>query len=353
MSKRFITLLMVMLMLVALSVAGCGQKEAAAPSQAPVKVYEFKMHHHDPPNSAIGQYFDNWAKEIGAKSNGRIKITVYPGSSLGPAPQAYNMVSTGIADIAWGYVGMFPGQFLGSEILQLPMLGIQSAKMGGSVLWDMYKNTEFLKKEYQSVQVLYLFTEGGTPIGTKSKKIATVADMQGLKLRSPGGPVMEFLKKTGATPIGMPPGEMYESLGKGVIDGYLIGWQGVAAFKLLENTKYVLNSNLYTSTFWVVMNKNKYNTLPDDLKKVMDEMSGEAAMLKMAQTIDGVEKKLVDEMAKANVEKVELSAAEQKKWAELAQEVQDKWVADATAKGFPAKEALAKAKEIIAKNAGK
>ena len=350
MSSRFTSLALVLLLIIALVSTGCGSQQSAAPQQDSQKVYELKLHHHVPPGGNFGQFFDAWAKEISAKSNGRIKITVYPGSSLGPAAQTYNMVTTGVCDIALGAVAMMPGQFPGTEIMHLPMLGVRSATHASKTLWEMYKTTDYLKKEYQNVQVLFLFAEGGTPIGTKSKKIVTAADLQGLKIRTPGGPVMDFLKTAGAAPIGLPPGNIYESMGKGVIDGYLIGWEGIDAFKLTEDTKYVLDANLYTSAFWVAMNKEKYNSLPPDLRKILDEASGEAAIVKMAQIIDGVEKKVDTIMVERGITKTPLAADEQKKWEELALEVQDKWIVDVTAKGFPAKEAVVKAKELMKKN---
>jgi len=339
------------MMIVALALAGCGSQPAAPAQQNTQQVIELKFHHHDPPGSAIGQFFDAWAKDIGVKSNGRLKITVYPGASLGPPAQAYNMVTTGVCDIAWGAVAILPGQFPGTEIMHLPMLGVRSARQSSKTLWELYTTTDYLKKEYENVKVLYLFTEGGTPIGTKSKKITTAADLNGLKLRTPGGPVMDFLKRTGAAPIGIPPGNIYESMGKGVIDGYLIGWQGVEAFKLTEDTKFILDANLYTSAFWVAMNKNKYNSLPPDLKKILDDASGEAAMMQVALIIDNVEKRLDGTMAEKGITKTPLSAEEQVKWEAIAVDVQNQWITDVSAKGFPAKEAVAKVKELMKKNA--
>ena len=351
MAKRYLTLVALLMLVVMLAVTGCGKQEAANSQQNTQKVYEFKMHHHQPPNSPIGVFFENWAKDVGAKSNGRIKITVYPGGSLGPGTQAYSMVTTGVCDIAWGVIALQPGLFPGSEMMHLPMLGLTSSKMAGNVLWDLYKNTDFLKKEYQNVQVLYFFTEGGTPIATRNKQINAMSDLQGLKIRTPGGPVMELMKKAGATPIGMPPQELYEALGKGVVDGYLIGWQGLDDFKLPENTKYFVDANLYPSTFWVLMNKNKYNALPDDLKKLMDDMSGAAAMGKVSAMTDQVEIEIKNRLDKQGIVRTPLSPTEKVKWEELSKEVQDKWVVDATAKGYPAKEALAKLKELIVKHA--
>jgi len=314
-----------------------------------LQVIELKLHHHDPPNSEIGLFFANYAKEIEQKTNGKVKITVYPGAALGGAKEAYNMVTSGVCDMAWGFVGLHPGQFPLTEAIDLPMLGVKDAYVGSMALWELYNTTDYLKKEYKDVEVLLLHTHLDVPIGLKSKKVETADDIKGMKIRTPGGPPLDFLRQLGASPITMPPNDLYQSLEKGVIDGYMIDWQGVYAFRLPEQSKYLLDAKVYVAPFWIVMNKAKWASLPPDVQKVIKEVSGEAAIKKLDVGYNKSKKFVEDEMAKRKAAIYTLSASEQQRWETIARGVWDKWVADMTAKGLPAKETLVKLQELIKK----
>jgi len=334
-----------------LAVTGCGKKEAGAP-QANQKVIELRLHHQDPPQSAMGQFFDAWAKEIGEKTKGKVKVTVYAGGSLGGQKESYNMVTSGICDIAWGFVGMFPGQFPMTEVISLPMLDVRDAKVGSKVLWDLYQNTDFLKKEYKDVKVLVLHTHMDVPLSTKEKKIQSAEDVKGLKIRTVGGPPTEFAKQMGMSPLNMPTSDVYEALNKGVIDGYLCDWHAIHSFKMVEQTKHILDVRTYVGPFWIVMNKAKWESLPDDVKKAVEEVSGFAAIEKIAVQYGkiraGVEKTAADRGAII----YRLPDAEYQRWQNTSKSIWEKWVKDMTAKGYPAKDVLARTQELIKKYNG-
>lgn len=348
MRKIWIFLALVILILATLAMTSCGGQDAAS-RQEKQNVIELKLHHHDPPNSLIGRFFTEWGNDIRQKTNGKVKITIYPGSSLGSPKDAYNMVTSGICDIAWGFVGMHPGQFPMTEVIGLPMLGIKDTRAGSLALWDLYQTTDYLKREYQQVKVLALHVHAPAPIGAK-KKIEKAEDLQGLKLRSPGGPPMEFLKLLGGTPIGMPPADIYEATSKGVIDGWMIDPMGVENYKLPEVTKYILDAKAYVGPFWIIMNKARWDSLPDDVKKVITEASGRQAAEKIAREIDNVDQKVAAQVSANNGVKYTLADTETKRWQESAKHVWDKWIDDMTAKGYPARDVLIKMRELVEKH---
>lgn len=362
MNKRVGTLFLVILLSLSLLVVGCGQKsqpaqQAQQAQQAPAaktpekpQVIELKMHHHDPPTSYLGTYLANWAKAIEQKSGGKVKITIYPSASLGRANDAYDMVTNGICDIAWGFVGLFPGRFPMTDAIGLPMLGMNSAEVGSKVLWDLYSTTDYLKEEYKDVKVLFLHTHANVPIGLRSKKVEKMEDLKGLKIRTPGGPPLEFLKQLGGTPISMPPTDLFTSLEKSVIDGYMIDWQGVYAFKLGEITKYALDVKVYLGPFWVVMNKNKWNALPDDVKKVFEELSGAKAAAELGKEFDKSEKDAMDMVKKSGGQVYSLSDAEYARFAEKAKATWEVWISDMKKKGLPADKVVEKIQELTKKH---
>ncbi len=345
---------LVVCLTVVMFVTGCGKQNATGTPQGSQQVIELRLHHQDPPNAAMGQFFDAWAKEIGEKTKGKVKVVVYPGGSLGGQKESYNMVTSGICDIAWGFVGMFPGQFPMTEVISLPMLGVKDAKAGSQVLWDLYNNTDYLKKEYKDVKVLILHTHMDVPLGTRDKKIQTVDDLKGLKIRTVGGPPTEFAKKMGMSPINMPTSDVYESLNKGVIDGYLCDWHAIHSFKMIEQSKNILDAQIYVGPFWVVMNKAKWDSLPNDVKQAIEELSGSAAIEKIALQYGKIRAAVDQSAAGRNSNIYKLSDAEYKKWQDMSESIWDKWVSDMTAKGYPAKDILAKTQELIKKyNNGK
>jgi len=345
--KKSIALILVVLMTAAL-ISGCGKKEVSG-SQDKAPVIELRLAHQDPPNAAMGQFFEEYAKEINEKTKGRVKVTVYSGGSLGSQKEYYNMVTSGITDIAWGFVGMFPGQFPMTEVVSLPMLGIKDAKVGSKVLWDLYQNTDYLKKEYKDVKVLILHTHMDVPISTKNKKIENAADLQGLKIRTVGGPPTAFAKQMGISPINLPTSDVYESLNKGVIDGYLCDWHAIHSFKMAEQTQYILDAGVYVGPFWVVMNKAKWDALPEDMKKVMDEISGKYAIEKIANHYGKIRAAVDKSATERKITISKLSDAEFSKWQVMSNGIWESWASDLSAKGYPAKDVLAKTQELVTK----
>ncbi|WP_265090011.1 TRAP transporter substrate-binding protein DctP [Psychrobacter proteolyticus] len=78
----------------------------------------------------------------------------------------------------------------------------------------------------------------------------------------------------GAAPVGLPATDIYTSLQRGVIDGLSLPWDGVPIFRVNELVKNHTNIPLYSSSVVINMNKEKYDSLPPDLQKVIDDNSG-------------------------------------------------------------------------------
>lgn len=344
------------LLVVFLIFAGCGQKSQAPSEQTTTKqqaggaVVELKLHHHDPPTAlSHREGFEPWAKMVEQRTNGKVKITIYPGETLGKAKDAYEMVTNGIADIAWGFVGFFPGRFPMTEVVTLPMLGIPSAEVGSKILWELYSNTPYLKNEFPGVKVLFLHTHSTVPIGTTKKAVRTLEDLKGLKIRTPAGPPTEFMKQAGALPVTIPAPEIFEALQKGAIDGYVIDWHGVGAFRLPEISNYHTDAKLYIGPFWVIMNEKKWNSLPPDVQKAIEEVSGAYAAELFGKVFDKAQQLAIEDIKAKKKEYIELAPEEKKRWVEVAKKVWDKWTTDMEAAKKPAKAVLEETQKLINK----
>lgn len=348
MKKR--SVLTIFLALLALCLAaffsGCSKDEEQASTEQKVekkKVIELKMHHHEAAGNALDVFFHNWAKKVEQDSNGTLKITIFPGATLGAPKTALDMLNTGICDIAWTFSGFHPGRFTLTETVSLPMLDIKTATDGTTILNRMFYETDYLKSEFDEFKVLWMNTNSQNPIVTKSKKIESLEDLKNLAIRVPGGPPTDFAIALGYSPIGMGPGDIFSSVEKNVIGGYVIDWAGIENFKLYEVSQYYLSFSHYEMPFYCMMNKHKFESLPEEAQKAIEMNSGKETALKAAKVFDDMYTEAIEpEIKKRGSEIVTLSDQETAKFKEKAQSVWTKWIADNTKNGLPAQEVVDK-----------
>lgn len=288
--KKYLKLLLVMIMTLGfLPLAGCSSKSAGtAPSSdtgaAPAtssnsggKVYELIVQNQDPADSICGQYVEAWGRTIENASGGRIKFTYYFEDTLVGAEDAVNAVFKGTADICWSAAAIHSGKFPISEFIQLPLSGITCARMGCDVLQDMYQEIPALRAEYSDFKVIMLGSCTYAPVSTTTKKLTTIADIQGLRIRAPGSTCALWSSAIGMSPLAMATPDTTEMLKKGVIEGCLNDWQNITALKLYESLKYIMDYPTPGSPIFLLMNKDKYQSLPSDLQAIIDRYSGEYA----------------------------------------------------------------------------
>ncbi|MGN0243590.1 MAG: TRAP transporter substrate-binding protein [Lachnospiraceae bacterium] len=311
MKKKVVSVLICAAMLAALG-AGCGSKDAG--SDAPAgsttgneqqttndgKVYKITVTQHDPEASATGQFLNNWAAEVEEKSGGRIDVEIYHGGSVAGPKDSLDAVLNGAVDIAWGLQSFYAGQFPVTEVFMLPCIDIEKATVGSEAIWNFYNTTDYMKDEYSAYHVLFLHTNCQSPISTTSKKIEKVSDLKGMKLRGNSGPPVTFIGELGASAESCPINDLYSNLDKGVYDGCITDWHAVKSFKLYETVNYFLDENVGVSTYFMLMNPNSYAALPEDLQKILDEVSADAGKYTVAwdevenevKAMDGVAEKL-------------------------------------------------------------
>ena len=187
-----------------------------------------------------------------------------------------------------------------------------------------------------------------------TKPVRSMADLKGLKLRAPTRMTNRYLAALGATPVGMPVPQVGDALSKGVIDGAVVPYEVVPSVKIQELVKYHSETDpaepaFYTSTFIFAMNKAKYESLPADLKKVIDANSGQALSGQIGRAFlqaDAEGKKLTVKNTTNVIPSAELAA-----WKKAGQPLADAWVAEMNAKGQPGAQMLQDARSLIAQHA--
>jgi TRAP-type C4-dicarboxylate transport system substrate-binding protein len=307
-------------------------------------VIRLKLSHHVP--AAHHQHavtFVGWAKELAERSNGRLQLDIYPSEQLGKLSQQYNLVRRGDVDIAFIMHGIPAGRFPLVELTHLPVL-FHSGEQASQVLMDLLP--DYLAAEHKGVKVLYIFGHSPGVIHTSNRAVRVPADLQGLRIRHPSSVVGETLRTWGASPVGMPVSELAGNLEKGVIDGLVIPYDGVLSFRLAPYIKYSTELLSYVNSFAVVMNQASYDRLPPDLQALIDDTTGKEEARIVGARWDAIEPTGREYMRSNGVEIIELSAAERDVFARAAEPLFEQRLAATEAKGLPAREFLARVREL-------
>lgn len=323
----------------------------------PVQAQEvtFKIAHFLPAVASTQKaVLQPWCDEMGQLSAGRIKCQFYPSMQLGGTPaQLADQVKNGVADIVWTAPGYSPGRFPRTEALELPGVLPLGGLSSGRAIWEFYGQN--LKEEYKDFQVLAMHGDGGMNVHTANKPLATAEDFRGVKLRSPNRMIAKTLTALGATPVAMPPAQVTEAIAKGVVDGASAVWEVMLPTKLDEVTKYHFETPadrpvMGATVLTVLMNKKKYDSLPADLKAIVDKTSGLPLVERYGKVWDEasvVARKKVEAMPDHKVTKV--SGAQYDAILKQAEVVEKEWLADAKTKNINGEALVAAARAIARK----
>lgn len=311
-----------------------------------------KLHHFLPPvSNGHSKMLAPWAKKVETASGGKIKIDIFPSMQLGGTPpQLYDQARDGVVDIVWTLPGSTPGRFPTTEVFELPFLaarrGIVNAR-AAQAFADAH-----LKDEVKDVKLLSYWAHDHGVIHT-NKAIATLDDLKGLKLRNPTRLAGEALKALGAVSVGMPVPQVPEALAQKVIDGAVVPWEVVPAVKVHELTKFHTDipgsPTLYTASFFLAMNKAKFESLPAELRAIVDKESGDAFATLAGGMWDDQAVTVSDMVKKRGNTISSISADEKAKWIKACEPVTAKWIEDVKAKNLDGAKLIAAAKEQIAK----
>ncbi len=313
-----------------------------------------KFHTFMAPQSAVFLTMHKpWMAKVEKESGGRIRFEAYPAMQLGGAPgQLYDQVRDGVVDVIWTLPGWTAGRFPRVEVFELPFM-MNNAEATSKAYWE-YVHT-MTPDEFKEVHLLALHVHGPGMFHTTDKQIRTPADLRGLKIRGATRQITKLLGSLGATPVGMPLPAIPDALSKGTINGCAIPWEVVPSVRVHELTKFhsEFPANapaLYTATFVMAMNPAKYQSLPPDLKKVIDDNSGintSAWLGRIQQENDVPGRKSAADRGNTIYQ---ISAADAAEFVKRSSQVDDEWVADMNKRGVDGKKLLETAKSLIAKH---
>ncbi len=296
-----------------------------------------RLHQMLPPQATIpSKVLVPWGEKIEADSGGRIVVEQFPAMQLGgKPPELVDQVKDGVIDLTWTVIGYTPGRFPKTEAFELPFM-VTNATATSMAFQEFYE--KHMKDEFSDYHVLAVHVHGPGLLHTREAPIKTLEDMNGLKLRGTSRVVNGLLTALGASAIGMPVPAVPEALSKGVIDGTVVPWEVTPAVKIAElapnHTVFPGDKGLYTATFLFAMNKDSYESLPDDLKKVIDDNSGMELAKKFGEAMDAGDRVGLSIAEKANNTIYTVSDEELARWQAAAQKVTDGWIKEMDDKGL-------------------
>jgi len=297
---------------------------AFAAGSAAAQEVVLKVHHFLPPQATIqAAFFNQWCEKIGKESAGKLKCQIYPAMQLGGTPpQLFDQARDGVADIIWTIPTYQAGRFLKSEVFELPFMA-KNAETGSPALWEYIQKNSL--DEFKGTKLIAAHLHDGSLLHFSGKQVKTLDELKGLKVRAPTRIGSKFLAALGAAPVQMPVPQV----------------DSAAALPRMSN-----------SIFVVAMNQAKYDSLPPDLKKVIDANSGIETSKAIGKAFDATTEPGKKSAAAAGGVFDILSTAEYDRWNKATESVVTEWISDTNAKGGNGKALYEDAKAMIKKNGG-
>jgi TRAP-type C4-dicarboxylate transport system substrate-binding protein len=299
--RRFISLAAVAAVLTATALTG----------NARAQTIELKLSHFVPPNHTFHKWAMGFADALAKESNGRLKVTIYPnGQLVGPPNRQFDAARNGIVDMAWVLHGVTPGRYATTELVNL---AFSWPKAGSNSSVTSRRLTELaptlLAKEHEGLHILFMSV--AMPIVIYSSvPIRKVDDFKGVKIRYAGVQNRNLLDALGAVPLLIAPPEAQDAIAKGIVQGATFPHEAALSLDLGTVAKHATEPGLSTAPFAFVMNPAKYNSLPADLKAIIDKHTSPAAAEEFGKMWEAAEKHGRDEEIKQGVQIHTLSDAD-------------------------------------------
>ena len=290
------------------------------------------------------------AQAVNEATNGTVTIEFQPGGALAPPPATFENTVAGGQEMGWALQGYHAGVFPVTEIVEQPFQ-FTSATQATQTLWALYDMFPALQDEYSDVQLIGLWTHDIGDIWTKDVQVQTTADMQGLTMRFPTPIMGQVMEQMGASSVGMPAPEIFDSLNTGVIDGLSIAVSGLESFQLYPELDYGTKCDCYVAAQYLVVNLDTWNSLTPDTQQVLLELGREYSLV-AGQVYDDAYAAISAKAVSEGIEIYELPADELANWRAIGEQVTESWIAELEAAGVPAQEMYDAMQEIKADFAG-
>jgi TRAP-type C4-dicarboxylate transport system substrate-binding protein len=314
--------------------------------------FRLKLHHFLTRNGNVpAKFIAPWARRVETESKGRIKVDIFPSMQLGGSPQQlFDQARDGVADIVWTLPAYTAGRFPIVEVFDLPFTGARKAVPNSKALQEF--SDRHLRDEFKEVHPICFFAQDHGVIHA-NRAIKSLDDLRGVRLRFSARLLGDALRSVGVNAISMPVPQVPEALAQGVIDGCVLAWEAVPTLKIHELVKFHTEipgtPTLSTTSFLLAMNKARYESLPGDLKAVIDANSGLRPAADAGAIWDNEAVGVTELVLKRKNTIASLPEESVKSWRKAVEPIYDAWVKQISDRGQNGQKLLESARELVAK----
>ncbi|QDG76782.1 TRAP transporter substrate-binding protein [Labrenzia sp. PHM005] len=294
-----------------------------------------------PKHPVVTGVIQPWAQQVADATEGRVTVRVLP-KPLGPPPAHYDLAADGVADITYGLHSFTKDdRFLRSRIGQFSFIA-DTATDGSKAYWNVYGGSLKAQDEHKGTKLLGLWVHGPGMFHNNQRKIEKPEDFSGLKVRTPGGYIAGLSQDLGITTQFMGPGEVYEKLSRGVIDGVTFPMEALQAFKLTDYIKYSMKvpGGIYNTSWFLVMNEDIWDGISAEDQAAIEKVSGEALAELAGGVWDGADSRGASYIADKDIEVYDAPAPVLAAIKALAEKHEGAWVKAVSETGFDGAAAL-------------
>lgn len=308
-----------------------------------------RLHHFLGPNSpAQTVLLEPFAEQIRAASDGELDISIHPAMSLGGAPgDLYQQLLDGEVDLIWTLAGYHPGQFPRTEVFELPSVHFRSAYATNRAI---YANLDLIADDYSDVKPLLIHVHGGNALHLKNRSVNYTADVRNLRILTPSRTGSWLLEAWGAQEVSMPAPRIHDAFANNEIDGALIPFEIFSSLGLknqvTETAQGSDGSRFGTSVFLLLMNKERYESLPAHLRQAIDDQIGQGLYREMGRAWDDLEAPGF-RTHRERVNRLELDSIYD--FEALSEQVVRRWIDDVNALGIDGETLVREARRYIAR----
>jgi TRAP-type C4-dicarboxylate transport system substrate-binding protein len=353
--KKLVFLALAALLVVSAVFAGCQTTPSDTPTpdnpSDQVQTIELGLNSMQPATHyVITEQLPAYFKKVEDAAGGKYKLDInyYPAGALVAPDKTYDSVVQGVVDMGQACFSYTPGRFPIMWTMYKPGVAPPNDCNAASAgIWEYYNTMK--PAELDDVHVLLLWAVGPGWLHTH-EPVTTVEDMKGLKIRSTGA-FVDAVKLVGAEPVSMPMSDTYLAAQKGLIDATVSPNEALETFKFSELFPYSTFLPTFYSHFqFLVMNQDKWNSLPKDLQDafnaVADETITEAGEMWEYYNTHGKEFAAAES---GGHEFIILSDAEEGKLLEAIEPVRESYIEELNSKGFDGEEIVNTAHDIMEK----
>jgi TRAP-type C4-dicarboxylate transport system substrate-binding protein len=277
------------------------------------------------------------------RTDGKVKMAHYPAEQLGKAKDLLRLTQSGVVDIGYIVPSYASDKMPLTAVAELPG-GFRNACQGTAAYWALTRDGHFLaEKEFvpNGIRPLITFALPNYQILLSTHKtVNSLADIEGLKIRTAGGALDLMMRSIKAIPIRMSPPEIYESMSRGTLDGAMLGYQSVVSYDIIGLLKTgTLNEPLSSVVITYSISTAKWKALPEPVRTVLAE-EGERITQESCAKFAHTEEQALAKARDKGIKLIHFSAEDEKSMETVFETVSQDWAAGLDGRGKPGSEAL-------------